>query len=555
MPALAAPRRARRARRFLTLALVTAVAAFALYFQFAPPGTAFGTWNADPEIVYLLDSLAPFKGEPYRFSEHPGTPLSALGTALLGLLYPLIAARPGGFVLTLVRDPRPFFVLAHALLVAANLACILYLSRRAFPVRRAPDALLAVAVPASFFAFLPESFFWTVYWSHNAVAFPAGSALLMALALALRRGRPLPGRTIAGLGLGTGLLTASQLYFVTWVLGLAVAATASARSVSRRTWSLRPPLLALASAVAGFLLGTLPLAGEYRRLLGFARSLLTHQGSYGAGQPGFTSPRVWLANVGGLWREAPALFAATAIAFLLLAALLVVTGRGRRHRGRRAFALGLCVQWLAILVLLGKHPSRFYLPALAAMLPLILALTFALARRLGRVPRIACIAFALAVAAGCARAAVSAVLDHASRLAFRSAMEQEVRCRLRSLAVGRTAPGESPLLLWAPILPDTPCYSLRGANPHLDHAFRAEVEAVCPGEGVAWSHILILPDGLKKAEGVTALLVASEDTRVLFPAFAALGEPTLSSVARPDGRRLAFYRVRVRDDWIVRAEP
>src|SRR5688500_20285374 len=41
----------------------------------------------DPEMAYFLNSLAPFKGAPYFYTDHPGTPVEMIGTILLGTAY------------------------------------------------------------------------------------------------------------------------------------------------------------------------------------------------------------------------------------------------------------------------------------------------------------------------------------------------------------------------------------------------------------------------------------------------------------------------------------
>ena len=41
----------------------------------------------DPQMAYFLNSLAPFKGAPYFYTDHPGTPVEMIGTMLLGTTY------------------------------------------------------------------------------------------------------------------------------------------------------------------------------------------------------------------------------------------------------------------------------------------------------------------------------------------------------------------------------------------------------------------------------------------------------------------------------------
>ena len=165
--------RARRARAALVFALVAFIAGFWIHFHTTRPGTAFDMVNADPEIAYFISSLAVFDGQRYVWLQHPGTPLLVLGTVLIALVFPFVASSAEELTSRLVQQPEIFIVPAHALLALANLACVIALGWKALAVRRWSDAVLAAAVPASFFAFLPQSFLWAFYWSHNAVAFPA----------------------------------------------------------------------------------------------------------------------------------------------------------------------------------------------------------------------------------------------------------------------------------------------------------------------------------------------------------------------------------------------
>lgn len=106
-----------------------------------------------------------------------------------------------------------------------------------------------------------------------------------------------------------------------------------------------------------------------------------------------------------------------------------------------------------------------------------------------------------------------------------------------------------PLVLWGPLLRDARCYALWMAEQYTGRALGAEVSAVCPDEGLAWSNFAALPHGRGARE--PALLVTTEQAPELFPAFRALGVPELSPVRDPAGHRLAFYAVSVREGRVV----
>jgi hypothetical protein len=537
--------RVRGVRAGLVFTLAGFIAAFWIHFHTVRPGTAFRMVNADPESAYLISSLAVFEGQRYLWVQHPGTPLLVLGTLLIALVSPFVASSAEGLTSRLVQQPEFFVVPAHALLAVANLACVIALGWKALSVRRWSDAVQAAAVPASFFAFLPQSFLWTFYWSHNAAAFPAGTLLLLALLVTLRRGRPLATRTAAVLGLAAGALAATQLFFATWVLGLAVAPAALERfRGSSLATALRSALVVIAASAAGFLLCCIPMIGSLHVFVDFVRALVTHQGVYGAGTEGIISLPGLGANLAALCAYAPALFVAQGVVFAMLLAVLVVErGRIRHDAGRWAVAAGLSLQWAATVLLLAKHPSPFYVPAVAAMLPPLLAVALALARRHGGAGRLGGVGLAAVVLLGCGRTALDTVASHARRTAFRAAMTDEVDQFLARYAAAEGVGRDSVLLLWGPGVPDAGCYALWMGAQYSNNALSRQISRACPSEGLAWSNVVVMPDGWSTRTGARAVIVTTEAARTQFPAFAAFGEPELSSARDPSGMRLAFYPV------------
>jgi hypothetical protein len=538
--------RARRARATLVLALAASIAAFWVHFHASPPGTALKIVNADPEAAYFAGSLAVFDGQPYVWVQHPGTPLLVLGTIVIALVSPFVASSAEELTARLVLQPEIFFIAVHALLAAANIVCVVALGWKALSVRRWSDALVAAAVPASFFAFLPHSYLWTFYWSHNAVAFPAGTALLLALLVALRRGRRLRTRTAAALGMAAGALAATQLYFAAWVIGLAAAPTFLERwRGSGAAAALRPALVVTAAALGGFLLCCLPALGSLHAFAAFVRALMTHQGPYGTGAEGVIAIPVLAANLATLWRYAPTLFLAQGVVFAMLAATLVAErGRVRRDTGTWAVAGGVALQWVATVIVLAKHPSPYYMPALAALLPSLLAAAFAVARR-HRAGRLFGATVAAVVLASCVWTAAETVASFSRRTAFREAMKAEVEGFVAGRAEAEGVAPDSVLVLWGPGLPDAGCYALWMGAHYSNQALSGQISRACPSEGLAWSNTTVLPEEWRARDGVPAVIVATEAARAQFPAFAAFGEPRLSVARDPAGLRLAFYPVTV----------
>lgn len=540
-------RAARQLRAALVLAVVGVIAAYFIYFHVAQPGTVFRLVNADPEAAYLVNSLAVFEGQPYAMVQHPGTPLLALGTLVIAAVFPFVASSVDGLTTRMAERPELFIVPAHLLLVAANIATAVALGLKAFSVRRRSDAVLAAAVPASFFAFLPDAFSWTFYWSHNAMAFPAGTAILLALITALRRGRPLATRRAAGLGLAAGVLAATQLYFATWTIGIvsALVALPALRRAPLRE-AARPALAALAGSAAGFAISCLPMIATRRVFVDFVAGIVSHQGLYGGGPAGFTSGGRLRANLALLWGYAPALFLAAA-GVIALGTAVFLLDRARRgpHAGRWAAVAGILVQLAATVFLLAKHTSPFYVPAVAAMLPPLLAIAFDLGRRRGPAWRTLCLAVAGLVFAGFVTTAARGLSAHARRTAFRTEMTREVEAFVARSASARGVGRESVLVLWGPGLPDAGCYALWMGIQYANGALAHGVSRACAAEGLAWSSGIALPDGWAEREGAPAAIVTTESAPRLYPAFAAFGVPQIGVARGPSGDRLAFYAVTI----------
>src|SRR5690349_1957924 len=69
------------------LGIIVLLAGFWLYGSILLNGAQPHYRDYDPEMAYFLNSLAPFKGAPYFYTDHPGTPVEMIGTMLLGIAY------------------------------------------------------------------------------------------------------------------------------------------------------------------------------------------------------------------------------------------------------------------------------------------------------------------------------------------------------------------------------------------------------------------------------------------------------------------------------------
>jgi hypothetical protein len=496
--------------------------------------------DIDPELAYFVSSVAVWEGRPYLLVQHPGTPVLVAGTAVTALLTPFIHW-PRTIAAAFVARPELFIVPVHVVMLLASLAVVVALGRRLLSVRRRSDAVLAAALSAAYFAFLPDAFRWAFYWSHNAVAFAGGAGLSLAVLVTHRRGQPVAMRTAAWLGMAAGALVATQLFFASWLV--AVMVTVIALQVTHdgdRTRAMRLAVAAVTGAAVSFALWFIPAIPGARVFVDFVGAFTTHQGRYGGGAPGFTSWPVLRANLETVWRFSPALLAAE------LAAITAVLAGMREPRaalrGWRAGGIGLVAQWVITVLLFAKHPSAFYVSALAAIFPPLLAVAFVLWRGRGRPARIACVAAAALVLGASALNLAGTVAHDRSRNAFRAAMDEEVAAHRVRAAAARGVTADEVLILWGPGLRDAGCYALWMGAQYSANALAGEISRACPSEGLLWSTIVVVPEGWS-GRRAPALVVTSESSPRLYPAFAALGAPSLGSHPDAEGQRLAFFDV------------
>ena len=119
-----------------------------------------------------MNSLAVFKGGAYTYIDHPGTPVEEIGTAILGLTYPFVADKPGGFTFFHLQNPAVFLNAAHEFLIIFNLLCVATFFLIAFRVIQWNRIIGAAALALMYFAIHSGSLSTTMIWNHNSVQFP-----------------------------------------------------------------------------------------------------------------------------------------------------------------------------------------------------------------------------------------------------------------------------------------------------------------------------------------------------------------------------------------------
>jgi len=470
-------------RRLAQLILAAAVIAYYVVAEWIVP-LPFYSLKYDPEMAYFMNSLALFKGVPYMYIDHPGTPVEVIGSMLLALTRPWTRAFGALFIPYHLANPQVFLALAHGFVTLASVVCVILLARHAVTGESPRAVMASVAVAVCFFAAYPSAAFGVLTgWSHNSFAFSFGTLFLGVWAFRLRRETDVSSMEAVIAGAMAGLLAAVQLYFLAWGLGLVVGLALygwfrgnGGRAVAARA------IAASVGLAAGFSIGFAPVMFRFREFYLWVDRLLFHQGRYGGGSEGVVEPERWFENLRRLWPQSPWTFIMT---FLIVGLVFVAMRAGKggpcQHPAWWASALSLLSMLALVWWAIGKHPGTHYLVAVAAVLPLLLGLALeVLVRREGWGGALAIGAGGLIVASFAVGGAMSAAGQ--ARTARQIAAAEEILERTFRQYAARLGKDRAQLtILWGYGVPSR-CMALRFGDLSTGLALEDEVDALCPNE-------------------------------------------------------------------------
>lgn len=457
------------------------------------------THDYDPQMAYFLNSLAIFKSEPYQYFDHPGTPVELIGTFLIGAMKPLFGLNSDAYIPFLLNNPEKFFHIGYAVLMVASGITIILLSAFALQINLARDRLWAAAIAALFFIVMPRLSYSTLFlWSHNSFTFAFGSLLLLWIYVALLRIKKPSAQLIATIGFSAGVLAAVQLYFVTWIVGIAIAVWLN-KYLSRRRFveATVHSLIIPSSSIAGFIISTLPILHRYREFVWWVRGLMLHQGRYGRGEAGFASLTRLSHNFRTLFSAAPGPYIASlAILVFLFYAAWAHRSKLFRNAGWVALSIGLTVQLILTHLLILKHPATTYLLAVAAILPIMFCLVlYPFQESPGRAGRWISMISLLILIAYVLGAYQAAMRQHQATVRYGDLIKEGERMRSRA-AQQLGKPEELITVLWS-YGATSSCYGLRFGSIYTGGVFKEEIASICPRDWRydVWSKVAILPDG------------------------------------------------------------
>jgi hypothetical protein len=371
------------------LGIIVLLAGFWLYLSIILKGPQPYYGDYDPQMAYFMNSLAPFKGAPYFYTDHPGTPVEMIGTMLLGTTY-MFFTNHANFIRYHLENPEYFLNLAHGFITLLSVLCAIYFFLTMLSTLQKPNVYLALSLALLFYGLHPNSFKTLIVWSHSSFNFPLGSGYLILLFTVSQRAQgQISNRLAAGLGLALGVMVAVMINFVPWLVTTLLFIFLS-NYLKRIPWkkSLMTGSVVVLSCAAGFLISILPSLHRMPYFFGFIYSIFTHQSRYGTGPEGIPSISLLWSNLRELVTAAPLVFLMMLVSLLISLFIFLRRDNGIRENGSLwALNVSLLLQCGMITLAVLKHPGEHYLLSLAATLPVLLLVIGKLSEFHGRFSR------------------------------------------------------------------------------------------------------------------------------------------------------------------------
>ena len=458
---------------------------FWIYCVFINPFRNYFT--RDTEFQYFLNSLAVFKGQPYVYVDHPGTPVEVIGSLILGGRYLVLQLSPEAFIDFHLRNPGTFLGIAHYFMILTHLMtmCIFFcIARRSGHLN---DAILAAALASMYFALHDYSLRGSVLWNHNAFGFPFGTLLSLVLFHVIARDPAdgeISGWTLFGLGIGAGVLAAVTIYFISWVIGILVTVCLYYRMQNLRwTRTLRAAFLLGISSLAGFCIGVAPVLNRMPGFWAWAIGILSHKGNYLAVPDGEPFLERVARNLLDLYQLLPVLsIVIILLTALLMLALWLLKDKLRQGPGPWALAVGATVQVLVLALTFLDRPLRpYYFLSVAATVPV---LALALVRIYEASPSISralnsCIS--LLVFLGLLLNSSQNIETKKREMGDLVKTETLIPELVREQAARLDRSPEDITILWMNGSYST-CWALWSANRRAGNVFDAEIARICPNQ-------------------------------------------------------------------------
>ena len=362
---------------------------FGYLFVVIPPLTYWIYWtlnpsywfNADPAVVYFVDSLSIFAGNSYQFVDHPGTPLHLIGSFLLALTYPFFSSQEA-FINFYLARPGAFFLMANTFLLAMNIICVIVFYKTAATTLQHHKILGGIALALLYFALHHYSFPSLTFWSHNSFNFPFGTLWLLWLYTELRRDEEVDRGKLIWMGFAAGVLAVAQTYFIVWLFSGTFTIFVFFMRLNR---NFKQAILSGACMLAGGIFGILamlvPVYRELPRFAAWLTRIITHQGMYGTGEKGIYTLAMIPISIRYWWAAIRPMMLTLIFTLIVLGIFAIWYKRSaiKIPPGTFAILVGLLFQTVLVLFVLSKAVFRLrFSLSLAALLPVLILIVLKL---------------------------------------------------------------------------------------------------------------------------------------------------------------------------------
>ena len=290
--------------KLLVIPVLLLLLGAAMSLKMFPLYSGGGIYNSDPSYAYLFNGLLLLAQQVPHHIDHPGTPLQTLIALLVYLqwLYlKLFNTVNPDVVAAAMAEPERYLLFISRVLIVLNCSALIFLGKKIY--QSSHSIFLAIFCQSSL---LTYGIFGTK------LLFPAPEALVSFLSLCLLAVFvPLIFQSAIDHKKQTKIALVAGFIFG---LGFAVKLTffpLAGLFLLLKTW--RQVFLACAAALAGWLLGVLPIISKLPQFYKWAHNMLTHTGKYGGGDQGLVDYSQLVGHFNELFKAFPLFYIAAAI--------------------------------------------------------------------------------------------------------------------------------------------------------------------------------------------------------------------------------------------------
>lgn len=437
-------------------------------------------FNYDPEYQYMLTSTTPFKdAELYKIMGHPGTFMQMLGTLFTVILSPVTIIESGFPTYINLTHPEYFVFISRLFVLVINLITFTIIALVSLRKFKTSDIFAALSIPLIYFSSHRLSLEFTGIWSPNSFSFALGSLLSFYL-FHILTSEKVNLKKLTFISIVAGLIGTFHIYMITWSVGIATAIFFFFLFTTKNIkTSFREMFRSILHSFKGYIIGTLVIVNQLGSFIDWILDIISHQGIYGGGQPGFISRIQAFSNFQSILKSNLEVIITTSLLIICLVGLYLLS-RKKILVSPGAWAMGISViiQILLIFALIVKHPGDRYLLSISALLPILLISLFWISKSIfNSIKYISPVFFSLLFVIFC-WTVVFNVNTHLDRKKYITAYEEEIQRFVDEYAQFNNLPIDSISKYWT-YGSYSECYSLWFANQSAKNLFTKEITEIC----------------------------------------------------------------------------